>query len=170
MKQRAVFILMCLSSVSCKNAVNPQAGDSDISVIEGIKAKPDDLVSLSTVSISHTEIDPKDPKSVRYKSLCTGTYIGENTIITATHCLAEESNLCKEFIYWGTQARYADPKKDHTKIKQFIKHKKYSPKEPDLDYKNVKSKSYDIGIIKFEGKPPLERDVSLGKNHLSIDL
>ncbi|XGC79746.1 trypsin-like serine protease [Bdellovibrio bacteriovorus] len=77
-------------------------------------------------------------------SLCTGTLIGQNLVLTAAHCITPNSN--KLIVYFGKDLKNNPDSSLIRKSDDAIVHEKYNPERGE--------DTYDIALVSFEGTTP----------------
>lgn len=146
MKHFAVIALgLLLSSCGAKNSVTSILAETGI--MGGKKVEEKSLYSQTVVAIIDTE----------FNSICTGSILSENLILTAAHCVddVEHFNL---HVVFATNAdevmgsREPDVKAQYTRrVTKMVVHEDYNPEEQNEENPYDFS---DIAILKIKGTIP----------------
>jgi secreted trypsin-like serine protease len=132
-------LLILLSLAACAERTAVQQGEilnpnsEDRGIVGGTSVAPLSKDAERTVLI----IGKVKNKS----SLCTGTMIADDVVLTAAHCVTDPKTIK---IVFGTDPTHTGAVKI-TKLKSFVKHKKYNPNDVVR---------HDIALIQIENQKP----------------
>ncbi|MBV2167733.1 MAG: trypsin-like serine protease [Bdellovibrio sp.] len=122
-----------LAACSDPSSMQIQMNEQQQGVIGGDKVSAGSLVSRSTVGLY-------DAKT---KSLCTGTLISEQLVLTAAHCIGSTSDQL--VVYFGTDFKGADQNLMRPAMKAIV-HSQYDPTRVE--------DTHDMALVRFVGAAP----------------
>lgn len=146
MKHFAVIALgLLLSSCGAKNSVTSILAEAGI--MGGKKVEEKSFYSQTVVAIIDTE----------FNSICTGSILSENLILTAAHCVDDVEHVNLHVVF-ATNAdevmgsREPDVKTQYTRrVTKMVVHEDYNPEEQNEENPYDFS---DIAILKIKGTIP----------------
>lgn len=151
----ATFVLWGCSSPKQVSRLSHSRAQVGAGIFGGQNVTPADSFSQNVVGI--ISISRDDEGGIRSRELCTGALIGTNVVLTAAHCLTEDSEV---EVYFGPNM-YGDNVVKRKVVSRIL----------HGDWRiNQKEGVNDIAMIRFEGSLPLEfKPISLVKLTSVID-
>jgi hypothetical protein len=144
--QKLVIALSLITLASCTpKANNSRAYLINSSIINGLAVKETELIAQSVVGVYN----------IKEKSLCTGTLIAPNIVLTAAHCAPERISDLK--IIFTTDIDDIITSHEQDILQEFILSATDFKAGPTWDpkNKNAETDTGDIALIKFKGKIPV---------------
>ncbi len=133
MRTALVLVLGVLFIAACGRPTERMEASRSRDVVKGIKPPKGSPAITSTVGISRKGVLP-------FETLCTGTLVADNLIMTAAHCILGHSPA---FIFF--EDADSSGKGEMRKIQEVLFHPMYQDSQ-DVDF--------DIGWLRFEGGLP----------------
>lgn len=133
----SILFITVLFTASCSlENKNWISDNQNYGIVGGVDATPKDLVSKSTVLIYNTD----------KKSICSGSLIQNNIILTAAHCIGTDPT--KLLLLFSLSTKVPDYSSVRKVIGAYV--------HPDY-FKNYNQKTnqYDIALLKYEGMTPV---------------
>lgn len=159
---------LTLTAVSLLTACDTNLNNSEIqitknknAIIGGQAALPTDPITASTVSIMVNFQD--SPFSV-----CTGTLISPNLVLTATHCL-DGMDAKELFIYFGETLPKQIDSRNFFKVSDIRMHPEYEIIFDGTDEDTPLTGLNDVGLIRLaQNAPDSARPVAIANNAQAI--
>lgn len=149
------LLLPIVLLAACSKSPAPSSSrETGAGIIGGETAKIDSAGIKSVVMVFNTKI----------KSLCTGTLIADDMILTAAHCVVEETETTQveaptlqdpndiRAVFGLSPFTATNP--TLRKVTMVRPHEKYTGKETSADL-------YDIALVRFEGGRPTGTEIAL---------
>jgi secreted trypsin-like serine protease len=134
---------MTLTSCDPKSSLTPLIL-KDSSIINGTDVKTDNVIASSTVGVYNS----------KEKSLCTGSLIASNIVLTAAHCAPERTADLK--IIFTTDIDDILSSREQDILQELMLSATDFKVSPTWDPKNesIEINTGDIALVKFKGKIP----------------
>lgn len=143
--KRLMLVLGLLSLVSCspKSEIKP-AVIKNASIMNGIEVSEKDPLASSIVGVYNT----------KEQSICTGSLIAPNIVLTAAHCTPERASQVK--IVFSNDIDYIMNTREQDILMEFTLSATDFKVSPDWDETNetIEFDTGDIALIKFKGVIP----------------
>lgn len=141
-----VIAALCACSPGKKNAEEVSIGSGTASIIGGKKVQSDDLIGSSTVALL-ADIITTDGQ--RAQSVCTGSLLRSNVVLTAGHCLPQGPNVKEASVYvvFGKDLRQQSEVQVRL-VTDHVLHERYG------QVTELGEDSNDIALMKFSGSLP----------------
>ena len=147
------FLIVSILFVFASCIKSPSTTDANIknsTIMNGSVVKKGAPVSASIVAIYNTD----------YNSICTGTLISNNVVLTAAHCVPEKASHVK--IVFSNNVDYMLNTNEQDVLKKYVLRAtdfKVS-KTWDPENETIEHNTGDIALIKFKGTIPSEFKVA----------